>query len=79
MKNYFAAYIEAQKMRIRAERSEEIDFILSDGQVLTLSEGISRLRDSEEIFAEIDGMRGLNMRERARARQIKRERAACAA
>lgn len=79
MKGNFAAYIQAQKMRIRADRAGEIDFITSDGQTLTLSDGVCQLRDSEEIFAEIDSMRGLNTRERAYFAGRARAKAACAA
>ena len=68
MNTNFAAYIQTQKMRIRAERADEIDFI-SRGGVVTLGGAVAAVRDAEDILSEMDGLRGLNTRERARSRR----------
>ena len=78
MKMNFAALVQAQKMRIRAERTCETHFITSDG-VFTLSDGMRPLRDSEDILRELDGLRGLNTPERARFADGFSRRARCAA
>ena len=70
MNTNFAAYIQAQKMRIRAERADEIDFI-SRGGVVTLGGAVAAVRDAEDILSEMDGLRGLNTRERARLRTVR--------
>lgn len=66
MKMNFAALVQAQKMRIRAERACETHFISSDGRVSAIADGLRPLRDSEDILRELDGLRGLNTTERAR-------------
>ncbi len=65
MKSNFAAYIEREKARVRAERECEIEFILPDGENIILSDGMRAVRDSSEILNEIDNLRGLNKKERA--------------
>ena len=64
MSKLYRAYISAQKARIRAGREDEMELICSDGTIRPLSGCISPLRDSADILEEIDGLRGLNMRER---------------
>ena len=72
MKMNFAAYIQAQKMRVRAGHERDIDLICADGQARTLFGHVAPLRDSAEIFCEIDGLRGLNTAERMAAARIPR-------
>ena len=61
----FAAYITSQKMRIRAERADEAELITADGQTVIVAGCVCELRDSADILREIDGLCGLNKRERA--------------
>lgn len=72
MKTNFAAYIQSQKMRVRAESEGDIDFIAPDGQTCTLSGQVRLVRDSGEIFDEIDALHGLNTAERASSARISR-------
>lgn len=79
MKMNFAALVQAQKMRIRAERACETHLISSDGRVYAISDGMRPLRDSEDILRELDGLRGLNTPERARFADGVSRRDRCAA
>lgn len=52
----FAAYIQQQKCAIRTRHEGETYMVDADG--------VTALRSTEEIFRELDGMKGLNRVER---------------
>ncbi len=55
----FTAYIERQKQIIRERHEGELYFV-HKGEEINLS-------DSDRLFVELNGMRGLNTRERLRS------------
>ena len=58
----FTAYIQKQKNQIRARHEGELFLVSSDG--------IYPLRPTEEIMREMDGLQGLNVKERQNAAGI---------
>ena len=73
MKINYAAYINSQKMRVRADREDELELLTPDGQSFTIYGGTRPIRDSREILSELDGLRGLNVGERMSFRRPSRE------
>ena len=73
MKINYAAYINSQKMRVRADREDELELLTADGQSFTIYGGARPIRDSREILSELDGLRGLNVGERMSFRRPSRE------
>lgn len=52
----FTAYIQSQKNQIRSRHRGELFLISADG--------VCALRSTEEIFKEMNSLKGLNVRER---------------
>ena len=73
MKINYAAYINSQTMRVRADREDELELLTPDGQSFTIYGGARPIRDSREILSELDGLRGLNVGERMSFRRPSRE------
>ena len=73
MKINYAAYLNSQKMRVRADREDELELLTPDGQSFTIYGGARPIRDSREILSELDGLRGLNDGDRMSLRRPPRE------
>ena len=69
----FYSFIVSQKERIRLEHANEIELICGDGQTVVLDIP-EEPRCAEEIFRELNGLRGLNTEERKSHPRISRER-----